>query len=653
MLQQQFVLFAIVLLLSFSNSSAQQYQLASPDQQIKVQLSVADQVSFSVSFKNRQIIKPSAIGMRLDQGIWLGKTASVERVQRTTIKETLTPVVKVKSAKIENYCNQLLVRFKGNYGLLLRAYNDGVAYRWFTSFDRDIRVLEELVTFEFGADHHLYFPEEESLFSHSERLYQRILLSEVTADRMSCLPAVIDIDSSPKVAILEADLEDYPGMYLTGSAASPTALVAKFPYYPLGFEQRRDRDVMVTQRADYLAMTNGQWAFPWRALLVAEQDGALIESQMVYKLAKDCQIDDPSWIVPGKVAWDWWNWNNVYGVDFRAGINTETYKYYIDFASRYGIEYVILDEGWYRLGNLLDVVPEIDVPQLVAYGRERNVGIILWVIWKTLDDQLEVALDQFVQWGVRGIKVDFMQRDDQLMVNYYYKIAREAAKRHLLVDFHGAYKPTGLIRTYPNVVTSEGVRGLEWSKWSADDPSPEHNVTLPFTRMLAGPMDYTPGAMINATKDQFRPVFQRPMSQGTRCHQLAMYVVFESPLQMLCDSPSNYLRESECMDFLARVPTTWDETRVLAAQMGDYVAIARRHGNAWYIGAMTDWTARDLIIDLSFLGDKKYTLELFQDGINADRNAMDYKRSTLIVQKGERLTIHLAPGGGLAGWLHE
>jgi alpha-glucosidase len=374
---------------------------------------------------------------------------------------------------------------------------------------------------------------------------------------------------------------------------------------------------------------------------------------MIYKLAKPCQLDDTSWIKPGKVAWDWWNWNNIYGVDFRAGINTETYKYYIDFASKYGIEYVILDEGWYKLGNLLDVVPEINVEELVTHGKEKNVGIILWVIWKTLDDQLEEALDQFVKWGVKGIKVDFMQRDDQWMVNYYYKIAREAAKRHLLVDFHGAYKPTGLIRTYPNVLTSEGVRGLENSKWSKDDPSPGHNVTIPFIRMLAGPMDYTPGAMLNATKEPFRPVFNRPMSQGTRCHQLAMYVVYESPLQMLCDSPSNYLKEAECMDFFSRVPTVWDDTKVLDAKVGEYVLITRRSGNEWYVGAMTNWTARELEVDFSFLDAGNYTIEIYQDGINADRNAMDYKKVVRTVTKNEKLNIHLAPGGGWVGRLYE
>jgi len=350
------------------------------------------------------------------------------------------------------------------------------------------------------------------------------------------------------------------------------------------------------------------------------------------------------------VAWDWWNANNIYGVDFRAGVNTLTYKYYIDFAARYGIEYIILDEGWYPLGNLLVNAPDMDVDELFRYGKEKGVGIVLWVTWKTLEDQLEPALERFTKWGAAGIKVDFMQRDDQWMVNYYEKVAREAAKRHMLVDFHGAYKPTGLIRTYPNVITSEGVKGLENSKWSKD-VTPEHDVTLPFIRMLAGPMDYTPGAMLNAQDKDFAASFNRPMSQGTRCHQLAMYVVYESPLQMLADNPSNYLREPECMEFLAGVPAVWDQTKALDAKVGDYVLVARRHGKDWYVGAMTDWTARTLTADLSFLGAGSYEAQIYQDGVNADRYAGDYKKTTRTVTAKDKIEVKLAPGGGWAARL--
>ncbi len=589
--------------------------------------------------------------MTIDNGTILGQNPKISDIEERTVNEMLTPVIKVKTAKIEDHFNEIILHFKDNYALVFRAYDDGIAYRFGTKLNKEIEVFSEVVTFQFPKDHHIYFPEEESFFSHSERLYPHIRLSEITSKRMSCMPVLVDIVEGPKLAITEADLEDYPGMYLTGSDDSPTKLVGKFPYYPQEVEQKRDRDVPVTKRADFLAITKGNRSFPWRVLVIAEKDGDLIESQMINKLAKPCRLNDTSWIKPGKVAWDWWNWNNIYGVEFRAGVNTQTYKYYIDFAAKYAIEYIILDEGWYKLGNLLDVVPEINIEEIVAYGNQKNVGIILWVIWKTLDDQLEGALDQFVKWGVKGIKVDFMQRDDQWMVNYYHKIAKEAGKRHMIVDFHGAYKPTGLIRTYPNVLTSEGVRGLEWSKWSKDDPNPEHNVTLPFTRMLAGPMDYTPGAMNNATKEQFKPVFNRPMSQGTRCHQLAIYVVYESPLQMLCDSPSNYLQEPECMEFLTKIPTVWDDTKVLDAKVADYVLIARKSGDEWYIGAMTNWTPRDLTVDFSFLDDGNYNIEIYQDGINADRNAVDFRKVVKTVTKNDKLNIHLAPGGGWAARL--
>jgi alpha-glucosidase len=368
---------------------------------------------------------------------------------------------------------------------------------------------------------------------------------------------------------------------------------------------------------------------------------------MVYKLASPGRIEDVSWIKPGKVAWDWWNDNNIYGVDFKSGINTETYKYYIDFASKYGLEYIILDEGWYYLENVLKIKEQIDVKELIRYGKEKNVGIILWVTWKALDDKLIEALDAFSQWGAVGIKVDFMQRDDQWMVEYYYRVAREAAKRHLLVDFHGAYKPTGWLRTYPNVLSSEGVKGLENCKWSADI-DPEHDVTLPFIRMVAGPMDYTPGAMINANKKNFNFVFSEPMSQGTRCHQLGMYVVFESPLQMLADNPSNYYREPECMKFLSAVPSVWDETRILSAKVSDYVLTARRNGDVWYLGGMTDWDPRILRAKLDFLDAGEYTIEIWKDGVNSERHASDYKYETLPVDKTSEIEVKMAPGGGWA-----
>jgi alpha-glucosidase len=429
------------------------------------------------------------------------------------------------------------------------------------------------------------------------------------------------------------------------TSAGSNAVKGLFPAYPRKVELNRDRNERVVEREDYIAKTRGTREFPWRVLVVAERDADLLSTDIVYRLASETTMTDTSWIKPGKVAWDWWNDLNVYGVPFASGVNTETYKHFIDFAAENGLEYIILDEGWYKLGDLLSITPGLDMDAIAAYAKQKNVGLIMWVIWKTLDLQMAPALDQFEKWGVKGIKVDFMQREDQWMVNYYERVAREAAKRKLLVDFHGAYKPTGLYRTWPHVITSEGVLGLEQSKWG-DMASPDNAVTFPFMRMLAGPVDYTPGAMMNAAKKDFQPIFSRPMSQGTRCQQLAMYVVFESPLQMLADSPSNYRREPESLAFLAAVPTVWDETRVLGAAVGEHILVARQRGREWYVGALTNWDARDLEVDLSFLGSGQFRAEIFRDGVNAHRAGVDYAREEKAVTAADRLPVHLAPGGG-------
>ena len=620
------------------------YSLLSPDKKIEVKISAGGILQYAVNYDGRPLLAPSTISMTLDGGRVVGRGTRVREAKTRSVNEILKPVVKQKAAEIPDRFNELTVSFVGDYALIVRAYDDGVAYRFATSFKDPVTVVSEQAEFAFPQDQKLWFPEEESFQSHSERKFKYISLSEVTDKKFACCPALVDVSGGPKVAITEADLEDYAGLYLTGAADSPTKLVGKFPAFALKEEAKNDRNVPVVERAPYLAKTSGRRSYPWRVLMIAAKDGGLIESPLIYRLAKP-STGDFSWVKPGKVAWDWWNDLNLAGVDFRAGVNTATYKYFIDFASKNGIEYVILDEGWYKLGDLLSVVPAVDVEEIVAYGKSKNVGIILWAIWKTLDDQLEKAMEQFSKWGVAGLKVDFMQRDDQWMVNYYYKIAAETAKRRLLLDFHGAYKPTGLYRTFPNVLTSEGVMGLEHNKWSRD-MTPEHNVTLPFTRMAAGPMDYTPGAMVNGAMKNFQIIYNQPMSQGTRCHQLAMYVVYESPLQMLADSPTNYLREPECLDFLSKVPSVWDETRVPEAKVGDYVLAVRRSGSNWYVGAMTDGTPRELTLDLSFLGEGSYEMTLYQDGLNADRNGNDYKLIKRTVTRADRIPLKLAAGGG-------
>lgn len=637
----------ITVLLATQFVAAAEYKVSSPNGKIEATISVTDKVTWSIAHDNKKIIKPSRISMQTSAGE-LGIKTGTPSVSRNQVNEILKPVVPEKRRLITNHYNELVLTFKTGYRLEFRIFDDGAAYRFVTSFDGDMIVKDELVEFNFAADHHIYFPKEQNLRTGQERNYEYRLMSEIKDDEFCSVPVLVDIKDGPKVAITESDLYDYSGFFLRGS--SDSIVRGMFSNVVTKESMIRDRISKIEERADYIAKTKGNRSFPWRIVAIAEKDADLINCQIVWKLARPCQIEDTSWIKPGKVAWDWYNASNLYGVDFRAGLNTETYKYYIDFASEHNIEYIVLDEGWYKLGDLLDLNPEMNVPELFRYAKKKNVGIILWVVWKTLEDQLDEALDAFEKWGCKGIKVDFMERDDQWMVNYFEKIAREAAKRKLLVDFHGCHKPAGQRRAYPNIITREGVKGAEHQKWS-DTITPEHNVTIPFIRMLAGPIDYTPGAMVNAQKKNFKSIFDRPMSQGTRCHQLAMYVVFESPLQMLCDSPSNYIRQPECMEFLGPVPTVWDETIVLDAKVGEYVLIARQSGKEWYIGAMTNWDARTLTVDLSFLTKKKYTAHIWKDGINADRYASDFKAYKKKVSQSDKLEIKLAPGGGWAARL--
>jgi alpha-glucosidase len=627
---------------------AETHELMSPDGRLGVLVETDGQLRYSVQLDGRLLTGPNTLSMTLGDGRVLGKDVRRVKAQRKKVKDTIVPPVKIKNAVIEDVYNELTLTFRERYTVTFRAYDDGVAYRFGTTAKGPFKVASEEIEFRFDGDRNLYFPAEDSFHSHQERLYQNVPLSSLGPDKFCSIPMLVDAGEGVKMAISESDLSDYPGFYLAGR--SDTALKAIFPAVATKEERTSDRNVKVVERAGHIAETAGPRLFPWRVMVVARTDAGLIASEMITKLGAPCRLEDTSWIRPGKVAWDWYNANNLFGVDFRAGINTETYKYYIDFASRYGLEYVILDEGWYPLDDVMKVVPAIDMEALLEHAARKNVGLILWVTWKALDDQFLPALDKFAAWGVKGIKVDFMQRDDQWMVNYYERVLVEAAKRKLLVDFHGSMKPSGFQRTYPNFITSEGVKGNENNKWSAD-VDPRHTLTIPFIRMLAGPMDFTPGAMRNSQKKNFRAVFDRPMSLGTRCRQLAMYVLYESPLQMLCDSPSLYLREPECMEFLAPVPTVWDRTLVLDAKIGERLVMARRNGPDWYIGGMTGDDGDRLTVDLSFLGEGEYTLTLFEDGINADRWAEDYRMIVRTVTAADRLEIAMAPGGGFAGRL--
>lgn len=622
----------------------QSYTLRSPDGRIELRIRAGERLAYDVAVRGKTVMENSTASIRID-GARLGIAVKVRGAKERSQDAVLEPQVKLKAARIRERYNELRIEAEGGLAATFRAYDEGVAYRLETSLPQArVKVFEEEASFRFPEDYQAFYPAEESFFSHNERTYARRRLASIAPGTLGSLPVVVDA-GGVKLALAEADVEDYPGLWFRGTGGK--GLDAAFPPYPRKESLQGDRDFRVAEAEDYIAETRGSRTFPWRLVAVAEKDGDLLTNPLAWLLQKPTQIADAGWIRPGKVAWDWWNALNVYGVDFRSGVNTATYKYFIDFAAKYGIEYIVLDEGWYKLGNVLEIVPEINMQEITSYAAQKKVGVILWVVWKTLADQMQPALDQYAKWGVKGIKVDFMQRDDQKLVNFYHDLAREAAKRKMLVDYHGAQRPALMTRTWPNIISVEGVKGLEWSKWSADI-EPAHTVMLPFTRMFLGPMDFTPGAMRNAARGNFAPIFQAPMSSGTRCHQLAMYAIYESPLQMLSDSPSNYLREPETMEFLGPVPAVWDETVVLDASIGEYAAVARRNGRQWYVGAMTNWTERELELRFDFLPQGEFAMTSYEDGVNAHRAGSDYRMKKSKVNRQTVLKVKLAPGGGWA-----
>lgn len=653
------ILFAFLFLMGAIPSIAQKnYQVQSPNRDIKVEVTVADKVTFAIVQDHSEVMN-SAVSMTLQGGEVLGANPKVSKVTKTSVdKEIPSPFY--KKDVVKDIYNEMQISFRGDYGLVFRVYNDGVAYRFTTKRKEPIVITDEEAVYNFPSDYKTFTAYvnstkptfEEQFFNSFEQPYVNETISSLNDKRLKILPLLVDLEDGRKVCITEADLEDFPGMFLNNETGKPSLKAVHAPY-PKVKEQggHNQLQMLVKERENYIAKTSGTRSFPWRAFIISRNDKELADCDMVYRLASPSRVNDISWIKPGKVAWDWWNDWNLYGVDFRAGINNPTYKYYIDFAAEHGIEYVILDEGWAvnLQADMMQVIPEIDLQELVDYGKSKNVGIILWAGYWAFARDMENVVKHYSDMGVKGFKVDFLDRDDQEMVNFIYEASEVCAKYKMLVDFHGVFKPTGLQRTYPNVLNYEGVNGLEQLKWSPESyDMVTYDVTIPFIRMIAGPMDYTQGAMRNAARGNYRPVNSEPMSQGTRCRQLATYVIFESPFNMLCDAPSNYRREKECTEFISNIPTIWDETVSLDGKVSEYVAIARRHGNDWYIGALTNWTPRELDLDLSFLGEGDYTLELFKDGINADRAARDYKKEVIPVPTDRKLKIRMAPGGGYA-----
>jgi alpha-glucosidase len=644
--------FIIAILLIPGWIFSEEHSLTSPDGRIAIQVTVDDHIHWAAACNDISLIERCRVALTLENGKVFGKNPVLLNTSLDSFHREIKPVVPNKSAVIEDKFNQLILEFEESYSLVFRAYNDGAAYRFRTRMPGNIAVYHEQLRLHFPVDYKAWFPGEENLISHYERSYLEKNLTGILDTEFASLPILLQTHDSGYLLITEADLFDYPCLFLSGTGGrSLNGMHPEVVLETQPLESRPDRSEVISRTADYIALTEGTRDFPWRVFIIAEKAETLVESNMVFQLSRPLELQDTQWINPGKVAWDWWNALNTFGVEFESGINTETYKYYIDFASEFGLEYIILDEGWSK--TTTDVThpnSDINIGELTAYGREKNVGVILWILWKPLDKDMDNILSLYEHWGIKGIKVDFMQRADQDMVNFYHRTVKQAAEHHLLVDFHGAFKPAGLRRAYPNLLTYEGVKGLEHSKWSKDI-TPKHDVTLPFIRMAAGPMDYTPGAMHNTQDTNFRIRYSRPMSQGTRCHQIALYVVYESPLQMLCDSPSNYYNGRETTQFISRIPVVWDETIVLEAAVSEYIVVARRRSETWYIGALTNWTPREFDISLSFLRDGVYAAEIMQDGINAAEHAEDFKKTEETVSAGSMIKIKMAPGGGWAAIL--
>lgn len=650
-----FAILSLLLLIGNASLAAKEkkYVLSSPDGTLKVEISVGNELAYQVMHGNDTILSHSNIGLVLENGTIVGKTPRITGERRRKIKDNIeSPFYRFKEFVATG--NELDLKLKGGFGIIFRAYNEGVAYRFYTTQSSDIIIKEEQAEFNFKEDYTAYLPyttnDKKPMAMAYQNVYDITPLSKAQP-KLAFLPVTVDC-GSVKLTLLESDLEAYPGMFVQ-SQQGKYGLKGVFAPYPAktDFYPWRKQEY-VTETTDFISRSRGSRSYPWRVLAITEKDTDMPVNNLVYALASPNRIGDTSWIKTGKVAWDWWNDWNLKGVPFKAGINMDTYKYYIDFASRNGLEFIVLDEGWYdpKSGDMLTVIPELDLTELIAYGKSKGVEIVLWTVFNVLDSQLEAACKKYADMGIKGFKVDFLDRDDQTAVEMVYRIAEMTARYKLTLDLHGIYKPTGINRTYPHIINFESVFGMEEVKWTdIKNNMPLYDVTFPYIRMMAGPVDYTPGAMRNATKADWRAMYYTPASMGTRCHQLAAYIVHDSPFTMLCDAPTNYLNEQECVDFIASLPVEVDSTFIASGELGKYIVTVRKKDVNWYIGGMTSWDERDVQLDFSFLPEgMSYTAVLFKDGVNANKQAEDYRKETIRIDKDSRLTLHLASGGGFA-----
>ncbi len=674
-IKSRLLLLTLFLAVTMSANAQKRFSVTSPDGRLTATVSCGPQcdASWEIVHDNTQVLLSSAINACIDEAEIFHHVAG-KIVRRQQVRQTFDTPFYQKAQVADNY-NTMTIRFPRGFSLEVRAYDDGAAYRILVERGGQHTVFWERPDFIFHRNDTAYIPyvndqREGEKYSYSfESYYDRQPLSQMFSDSLAITPLAVCLADGKKAVVMDCGVEDYPGMMLSKSNSSPGGLSADFA--PNVLEQTAPgggRNLVATRRADYIARFNGPRSLPWRAVVVTTNDKQLLDCDMAMRLAPTCRIGDTSWIKPGKVAWDWWNNTNIWGVDFQSGMNTATYQHYIDFAQQNHLEYIIIDDGWSGQESLTDNLnPDIDIPTLVSYAQQRGVGIILWSSWRNIIGNepanpmpaMERYMSHYQQLGIKGFKVDFFDRDDQQCIVSVWQMAECAARHHLLLDMHGL-KPMGVQRAYPNVLNFEGVKGLENMKWEQrNDQGPIHDqpaydVTIPYLRMLCGPLDYTPGAMDNAMRDNFFGSYYHPMSQGTRAHQVAMYVMFFAPLQMLADSPTKYRREQPTTDFISQIPTTFDETVPLTGALGEYVAVARRKGDTWYVGAMTNWTSRMLTLDLSFLNNGTHQAVIFADGPNTinEKEAMDYQLVHRNVTSADRITVSLAPGGGWAAIIH-
>ena len=650
--------------------------ISSPNGKLKIEIKADKELNFTVTDDGKQLISSTP------DLLFQGKKPSQYHGSSTKAVKEHFDAPNYKITSFDDEYNQLIVKNKNGVNVEFRAYNSGIAYRFFTTSTKgEWTVKDEVAQFTFTGDHTAYLPYSTNPQKPKAMAFQAtydVAPLSKSRDIEAFLPATVDCKIA-KVTLLESDVENYPGMFVKGEGTSLRASFAPYPktfdFYPWRVQK------YVTAAEDFIAKGKGNRTFPWRILAITHNDKEMPTNTLAYQLAAPSRLNatsskgegekSASWIRPGKVAWDWWNDWGLTGVDFKAGINQQTYKHYIDFAAKHGLEYIILDEGWYnpKSGDMLTVIPELDLPALVQYGKQKHVGIILWTVFNVLDKQLNEACAKYAAMGIKGFKVDFLDRYDQEATEMIYRIAERCAKSQLMLDYHGIFAPQGITRTWPNVVNFEAVFGMEEVKWTertkyqkngqnVDEPvkdMPLYDVTFPYIRGMVGPVDFTPGGMRNASKADFQPIYNNPMTMGTRCHQLAHYIVHESPLTMLADNPSAYEREPECTAFLASLPTVYDEMKVLQGKMGEYIITARRQGQNWYVAGETNWDGRDITLTSDFLPTGTYEITVFFDGPNADKNATDYQvfqqTFTLSHAPEEHITLHMANGGGFAAKL--